>query len=268
MGYQAGYTNQGKNCISIGTNAGYTGQGGNTGFSVAIGTGAGSIGQGVRSIAMGYQAGSSNQGNDSVAIGNQAGFTGQGQYCIAIGNNAGQMNQPSQSIILNAGITGLNPGTGASGFYVNPINSTGVIGATGALYYEIGTNQIKYDTSKTFVIDHPNDKNKYLVHACLEGPEAGVYYRGKGEIANDKYATVSLPNYVENLAYDFTVQITPIYNGIIKTYNSSDVKNNEFKVYGENGEFFWTVYGKRFNIDVEPIKYMIEVKGDGPYKWI
>ena len=36
--------------------------------------------------------------------------------------------------------------------------------------------------TKTFIIDHPIDKNKYLVHGCLEGPEFGVYYRGKSEI--------------------------------------------------------------------------------------
>ena len=30
------------------------------------------------------------------------------------------------------------------------------------------------NTAKTFVIDHPDDTSKYLVHGCLEGPEGGV----------------------------------------------------------------------------------------------
>jgi len=39
-------------------------------------------------------------------------------------------------------------------------------------------------------------------------------------------------------------------------------------VYGENGDFFWTVHGKRFDIDIEPFKNSVELKGDGPYRWI
>jgi len=49
---------------------------------------------------------------------------------------------------------------------------------------------------------------------------------------------------------------------------TSDVKNNCFTVYGENTLFFWLVHGKRSDIDVEPDKNKVNVKGDGPYKWI
>ena len=126
-------------------------------------------------------------------------------------------------------------------------------------------------TSKTFVIDHPIDDNKYLVHACLEGPEAGVYYRGSGEIVNDKCVTVELPNYVKHLALDLTVQITVLYDGKkLKYYNCTEIENNSFVVYGENGKFNWLVMGNRKNtkFNIEPLKKDINVKGDGPYKWI
>jgi hypothetical protein len=33
-------------------------------------------------------------------------------------------------------------------------------------------------------------------------------------------------------------------------------------------KFYWHVYAKRHDIEVEPLKYQINVKGDGPYKWI
>jgi hypothetical protein len=46
------------------------------------------------------------------------------------------------------------------------------------------------------------------------------------------------------------------------------VKDGKFKVIGENGEFYWLVHGKRSNINVEPNKNEIEVKGEGPYKYI
>lgn len=124
------------------------------------------------------------------------------------------------------------------------------------------------DSAKTFVIEHPTNDNKYLVHACLEGPEAGVYYRGKGEIINNECVEIKLPHYVEKLAHDFTVQITPIYGNKIVILNSSEIENNAFKVYGENSKFHWTVYGNRHNINVEPDKESVNVKGDGPYLYI
>jgi hypothetical protein len=122
--------------------------------------------------------------------------------------------------------------------------------------------------SKTFIIDHPINANKHLVHVCLEGPEAGVYYRGKGEIKNEKWAEIELPKYVDMLAYDFTVQITPIYSGEIVTLNASEVENGRFYVYGKNTKFHWTVYGKRYDIEVEPDKGSVEIKGNGPYLYI
>ena len=52
----------------------------------------------------------------------------------------------------------------------------------------------------------------------------------------------------------------------------SEVTNNKFTVYSNNGstKFYWHIYGKRSNINVEPNKTDVTVKGDlnGPYKWI
>ena len=50
--------------------------------------------------------------------------------------------------------------------------------------------------------------------------------------------------------------------------NTSLVENNRFKVYGDNCDFFWTVFGKRFDVTVEPDKNSVDVKGDGPYLYI
>lgn len=124
--------------------------------------------------------------------------------------------------------------------------------------------------SKTFIIDNPLDQTKYLVHACLEGPESGVYYRGKGEIINNERATIYLPEYVSKLATNFTVQVTSIYSKDRNAPNAletSEVEENRFNVYGNNGKFYWSVYGSRNSITVEPLKSEIIVKGDGPYKW-
>ncbi len=119
---------------------------------------------------------------------------------------------------------------------------------------------------KPFVIAHPTNDDKYLVHACLEGPESGVYYRGTGEITNGKSAEIRLPEYCANLAVDFSVHVSAIYDGTIKTYNCSSVVNNGFTVYGENGAFHWSAIGKREELKVECDKD-VTVYRDGPYTY-
>jgi hypothetical protein len=104
----------------------------------------------------------------------------------------------ANSILLNA--SGLTVNTSTPGFFVTPINATGE--TANALIYNTTTNEIAYST-KTFVIDHPLNPEKYLVHGCLEGPEAGVYYRGLGTIYNN-ICVITLPKYTEKF-YDFTI---------------------------------------------------------------
>ena len=211
-------------------------------------------------------------------------LSSSGQYQTAVAMNtslyAGCLYTTNTTMLL--GLQGITGGTGGSHnvkemptsnthqvFYI----TTGQENNKGYLVYNNTT-----DTGdKTFVIDHPCDKNKYLVHACLEGPEAGVYYRGEGKITNNKNTIIKLPYYVDKLASQLTVNLTPIYdsdtmdNGLeLETIilKSSRVKNNAFTVYGPTCEFFWTVYGKRNEINVEPLKRLTDIKGTGPYKWI
>jgi hypothetical protein len=213
-----------------------------------------------------------------IAIGNQAGQAGQGVNAIAIGYQAGQTNQHSNSIVLNASGLSLNSGN-PNAFYVKPIrvtpDTTYTAGSTTMreLIYDISANEIVYSNlqmtaAKAFIIDHPDDPDRYLVHTCLEGPEVGVYYRGKGEITNNESVVVQLPPYVANLAYDFTVQITHISSGKVNTYGASEVEKNQFTVYGPNGRFFWMVNATRGETVVEPLKTDVDVRGNGPYRWI
>ena len=61
---------------------------------------------------------------------------------------------------------------------------------------------------KNFVIDHPTKQGKKLVHTCLEGPENGVYVRGR--LLNK--TEIELPEYWTNLVDEssITVSLTPI----------------------------------------------------------
>ena len=216
-------------------------------------------------ISYGAGAGVYRQSAQAVAIGYNAGASTQGAYSIAIGAYAGQKYQSTATIVLNARGTPLNTLLPSS-FYVAPIRFDPTISSI--LTYNSTTMEVAY-TSKTFVIDHPKDLSKYLVHACLEGPEAGVYYRGTGTIADlESSAVITLPDYVDALAVDLTVQVTPIYNGSVRMLNASCVSDNKFTVYGDSGDFYWHVYGRRLAIAVEPEKSSVVVNGDGPYRWI
>jgi len=158
-----------------------------------------------------------------------------------------------------------------SGLNISYLGHTGNSGSH-PLVYNPTTKKVTYNQAKTFVIDHPENEDKFLVHACLEGPEAGVYYRGKSLIENNEYVTIVLPNYVHKLAKNFTVHITQIYDELTKNSNfvlkTTEVENNRFTVHGQNCKFFWIVYGERISIEVEPSKDSVKIEGNGPYKWV
>jgi hypothetical protein len=130
--------------------------------------------------------------------------------------------------------------------------------------------------AKTFVIDHPTKQDHYLVHACVEGPEAGVYYRGQATI-RERSVTVSLPDYVDRLATNFTVHLTPIAKDESEQEDkwihvkTTDVFQNQFTIYASAPcEVHWMVFGTRRDVPlaVEVKKEQMTVRGDGPYTWI
>jgi hypothetical protein len=258
--------------MSLGLGA-YAGNNQQGSYSVAVGGYCALDSQGFGTVAVGWSAGFSIQQSGAVAIGYSAGLTSQGTSAIAIGYGAGQTQQHANSIILNASGTIQNSAQ-ASSFFVNPIRRVAPSTTTmyGLMYNattkEVTASATLLTAAKAFIIDHPDDPERYLVHTCLEGPEVGVYYRGKGEITNAESTVITLPPYVANLAYDFTIQITQIYDDRVKTYGASEVENNQFTVYGPNGRFFWMANGTRGETVIEPLKSQTNVQGNGPYRWL
>jgi hypothetical protein len=116
------------------------------------------------------------------------------------------------------------------------------------------------------------------VHACLEGPEAGVYYRGTASIPADvNFVELRLPYYVDSLATEFTVQVTPVIENeadfLIPSLAVTRVTLGKFKVFKTNkitftSTFDYLVFGKRCAIEVEPEKSKVVIKGQGPYTWL
>ena len=131
---------------------------------------------------------------------------------------------------------------------------------------------------KTFVIDHPTDPARYLVHGTLEGPEGAVFYRGEGELLNGR-AEITLPAYFEALTRPAgrTVQLTAI-DGFdpltVETKGGAVIANGRFTVRSNvarsRQRFHWQVMAVRADVDpllVEPRKDEYEVHGVGPYTY-
>lgn len=103
--------------------------------------------------------------------------------------------------------------------------------------------------SKSFDIEHPTKPDMRLRYGSLEGPENGVYIRGKS-----KNKTIQLPDYWTGLVHEdsITVNLTSIGSGTIYV---EEVVDNTVKVGGTSKEFFFTIYGERKDVDKLTVEY-------------
>jgi hypothetical protein len=99
--------------------------------------------------------------------------------------------------------------------------------------------------TKNFQIQHPTMPAYYLVHSSLEGPERGMYYRGKLKTSN----IIHLPDYWLDLTddTDITVQLTPIGNACQHFVKS--VNREEIEIGCDCGKphCFYIVHAQRYN---------------------
>jgi hypothetical protein len=116
-------------------------------------------------------------------------------------------------------------------------------------------------TSKAFVIDHPTPEKKAqgmkLQYACLEGPENGVYVRGKEDT---KVGVIVLPDYWMDLVHadSITVQLTamsPAQRLYVSKIEDNKVYVKDASAVSEVTTFFYTVNGERKDIDHLTIEY-------------
>ena len=118
-------------------------------------------------------------------------------------------------------------------------------------------HQVADSKPKAFDIPHPSRENHRLRYACIEGPEVGVYVRGR--VKNEK--VIVLPKYWKNLVHEesITVQLQPIgahQDIIIKRWDDE-------KIYlqargGMPINCFYHVYAERK--DVNPL--IVEYEGN------
>ena len=163
-----------------------------------------------------------------------------------------------------------------------------------------GTSFTNNGAVKTFVIDHPTDADRYLVHCTTESPTAGIEYWGTA-VLDDELAVVQLPDYFEALAEadgravflqpELTtidsVQPLPRTGGartpaktrsirrpVVFSAMPSEITGGRFHIIApgapDGARVHWQVKATRRNatFTVEPLKTDVTVAGDGPYRFI
>ena len=119
---------------------------------------------------------------------------------------------------------------------------------------------------KLFDIPHPTKGEGHrLAHACIEGPEVGVYYRGR--LRNKK--VIELPHYWKGLVHtdSISVQLQPIgahQDIIIKRWDDTKIylqSKANFPI-----DCFYHVYGERKDVDGLVVEYEGETWEDHPQR--
>ncbi len=93
--------------------------------------------------------------------------------------------------------------------FMGTLNDVGNF-ATGGFSRESNSVSRMFATVKNFVEVNPDDLSTDITYASIEGPEAAMYTRGTGRLANGR-ATIQLPSHFRALAQEgtLTVVLTP-----------------------------------------------------------
>ena len=207
---------------------------------------------------------------------------------------AGQQNSGSYGYTGGAGIASVSPSasyvtldvgsqTTGNGHRLKVVNDgTGVTGymyygqeggTTATLYANVATNKVGIGTmtpayalevngsfaatTKSFVIDHPTKPGMRLRYGSLEGPENGVYVRGRLTGTD----TIELPDYWTKLVdpNSITVDITPIGKHqklFVKDIADNKVVIGNDNLFSKDINCFYTVWAER--CDVEKLETEIQ----------
>ena len=168
-------------------------------------------------------------------------------------NNTDVESHPSDSLVVEGHQT-INNGN---------LHTSNLLGCTGQSCSFTGST-INVQGWKGFDIKHPNKKGHRLRHVCIEGPEAGVYVRGRLNKGNK----IELPDYWKGLVdtESITVSLTAIGVGNqdlfvekIEWGKTVIVKSGT----GSNIDCYYMINASR--IDGEPL--IVEYEGDTPAQY-
>jgi hypothetical protein len=112
--------------------------------------------------------------------------------------------------------------------------------------YALEVNGAFAATTKSFLIPHPTKPGMQLRYGSLEGPENGVYVRGRLKGGEN---IIQLPDYWEGLVDDdtYTVTLTPV--GKHQELYVEHIAGDHIVVGGENIDCFYTVFAERNDVE-------------------
>ena len=150
------------------------------------------------------------------------------------------------------------------------INSPGITGSGDILISgvvvatEVTAGGKTLTTRKPFDIPHPNKKGWRLRHVCLEGPESGVYHRGRWTKKNG----IDLPEYWRGLVDPESITVT-----LTQIRTSQDLIidgiewGSQIKIKSGNGtdiDCYYLVHGERKDGEKLIVEYEGQSSDDYP----
>jgi len=114
--------------------------------------------------------------------------------------------------------------------------------------YKLEVNGSFAATTKSFVIDHPTKEGMKLRYGSLEGPENGVYVRGKLV----DIALIELPDYWTGLVHADSITVNLTATGAGQQLYVERIEDNCVYIVNETGKpvnCFYTVYGERKDVE-------------------
>lgn len=232
---------------------GYAGfQDNSTGWAINFRTAAlENVSQTISNCQVGYAV-STNTANSNV-LRDASGNFSAGTITAALAGNAASVTNGvytigNQSI---AGVKTFTNGTASTNTTTGSMVVTGGVGVSGNVNVGGALNAV----TKSFLIDHPTRSSMKLQYGSLEGPELGVYVRGKLIDAN----IIELPNYWTGLVHadSITVNLTACAAG--QRLYVDRVENNCVYIVNETSKpvtCYYTVYGERKDVD----KLVVEIE--------
>jgi hypothetical protein len=184
---------------------------------------------------------------------------GRGLFKIAINSAGSNTNVSVTDTLMSISTTDINmflplEMNGGDLTGINKITMTGDLNGSGTANI-IDFDQINANV-KNFDIVHPTKGKPWrLQYTSLEGPEAGVYLRGK---TTEK--VIDLPDYWTGLVHEesITVQLTPIGSPCV--HYVVEIKDNKVHIECQDGQpnCYYTIYAERKDVNGPKLEYLGE----------
>jgi hypothetical protein len=206
---------------------------------------------------VGALAMNSGYGNYNTSLGMCTLANVSGNYNVAFGYNSGSAITTGNCNVILGGNTGSGIATSNNNIIISDgagnnriqVLSNGYVGiATTSPSYNLQVNGSFAATTKSFVINHPTRKGAQLRYASLEGPEHGVYHRGR--ITGS--TRIQLPHYWSALVDipSTTVQLTAI--GVEQGLYVVDITGNwveiNARVHRRHIDAYFVIHAERRDV--------------------